>query len=555
MNNELSHSALVILVGFQDQDNLGLRYLISSVKEAGFDAEIVTYQSNPKPLVELVLQRKPEVVGFSLIFQYMAPDFCRVIEALRDAGVTAHITMGGHYPSFDHGEVLRRIPGLDSIVRFEGEPTLVELMQKLQKGEDWREIKGIVFRRRDEVVATCLRPSVEDLDTLPWPYRDDIDYQTHELPTASVLGSRGCPWDCSFCSIRPFYEAQEGPLRRLRRPEAIVEEIVSIHNQRRVPVFLFQDDDFLAGGQRAREWACKIADGLLDRGLGGKVVFKISCRSDEIKEDCMKRLIAGGLTHVYMGVENGDPQGLINMSKRIKPEQHLEAGRILKGLGLSFDFGFMLLDPYSTFQMVRNNIDFLETFVGDGWAVASFCRMLPYAGTPLKAKLESENRLLGTPFEPDYRFLDPKLDLFYDWMLETFHERNFTNRGLCHVLKSLLFEARLRLPSHQVFGEFEVSYVQHLTAICNGLAIYTLRSAVDHIESTSIDELRRNPAFLKQLSQHERYEEERLLEQVVDFYWNMRQQRAKLPGPDQLETVGGFENSWTHAETDAMVAS
>lgn len=556
MPNEKTDSALVLLVGFQDQDNLGLRYLMSSVKQAGFDAEIVTFQSDPKELVEIALQKRPDVIGLSLIFQYMAPEFCRVIEALRAAGVNAHITMGGHYPSFDHGEVLRRIPGLDSIVRFEGEPTLVELMQKLRRNEDWRTVKGIAFRRNEEVVSTCLRPSVEDLDTLPWPYREDIDYQSHELPTASVLGSRGCPWDCSFCSIRPFYEAQEGPLRRLRKPHAIVEEVASIYKHRNVPVFLFQDDDFLAGGQRAREWACSIADGLIEKGLQGKAVFKISCRSDEIREDCMKRLIAGGLTHVYMGVENGDPQGLINMSKRIKPEQHLEAGKVLKRLGLSFDFGFMLLDPYSTFQMVRNNIDFLETFVGDGWAIASFCRMLPYAGTPLKSKLEEEKRLLGTPFEPDYKFLDPKLDLFYDWMLETFHERNFTNRGLCHVLKSLLFEARLRLPSYQFFSEFDVAYVQHLTSICNGLAIYTLRTAVDHIEHTPIERLHSETSFLKELTRHERYEEERLLEEVVDFYWTMKQQKhAEQPETSGIETVGGFENSWTHAESNALVAS
>lgn len=439
-------SSSILLVGFQDQDNLGLRYLMSSVRQAGFGAEIATYQSNPAPLVERVLQERPDVVGFSLIFQYMAPDFGRVIRALRDAGVTAHITMGGHYPSFDYAEVLRRIPEVDSIVRFEGEPTLVELMTKLDAGEDWHTIQGLAYRAGDEgCVANPLRPSVKDLDTLPWPDREDIDYSAHDLPTASMLGSRGCPWDCSFCSIRPFYEAQEGALRRLRDPQAVVAEMCALHRERGVPVFLFQDDDFLGGGKRARDWACAIADGLRREGLAGKVAFKVSCRSDEIHEDCMQRMIAGGLTHVYMGVENGDPQGLINMSKRIKPEQHLRAGKILKDLGLSFDFGFMLLDPYSTFGMVRNNIDFLEEFVGDGWAVASFCRMLPYAGTPVKKKLEAEGRLLGTPFEPDYRFLDPKLDLFYDWLLETFHTRNFTNRGLCHILKSLLFEARLRL--------------------------------------------------------------------------------------------------------------
>ncbi len=548
MASQTSDTTSILLIGFQDQDNLGLRYLMSSVQQAGFRAQIVTYQANPMPLVELMHRERPDIIGFSLIFQYMAPDFGQVIQALRESGVTAHITMGGHYPSFDYAEVLQRVPGLDSIVRFEGEPTLVELMEKIRAGEDWRTVQGIAFRSGDDIVATPLRPSVADLDTLPWPYRDDIDYHAHELPTASVLGSRGCPWDCSFCSIRPFYEAQEGPLRRMRRPEAIVAEIAAIHRERGVPVFLFQDDDFLGGGRRAREWACAIAEGLIQGGLAGKVAFKVSCRSDEIDPDCLRQLIGGGLTHIYMGVENGDAQGLINMSKRIKPEQHLRAGRILKELGLSFDFGFMLLDPYSTFDMVRNNISFLETFVGDGWAVASFCRMLPYAGTPVKAKLEREGRLLGTAFEPDYRFLDPKLDIFYDWMLETFHERNFTNRGLCHILKSMLFEARLRLPEHQCFDDFDRSYVQHLTAVCNGLACYTLRTAVDYLVATPLDTIQHDRSFLQQLTRHEHAEEARLLREVVDFYWSVRQRRELRSNDKALQMVGGFERSWTLAE-------
>jgi anaerobic magnesium-protoporphyrin IX monomethyl ester cyclase len=78
------------------------------------------------------------------------------------------------------------------------------------------------------------------------------------------------------------------------------------------------------------------------------------------------------------------------MSKRLKPDTHLRAGRILKEAGLSFDFGFMLLDPYSTFRSIRQNIDFLEEFIGDGWAVAPFCRMLPYAGTPIERRLRRD---------------------------------------------------------------------------------------------------------------------------------------------------------------------
>lgn len=313
-------------------------------------------------------------------------------------------------------------------------------------------------------------------------------------------------------------------------------------------MFLFQDDDFLAGGARARDWAGRIADGLAERGLAGQVAFKMSCRSDEIHSDSIERLLAGGLTHVYMGVENGDPQGLLNMSKRITPDQHLRAGQILKSQGVSFDFGFMLLDPYSTFDMVRTNVDFLEEFVGDGWAVASFCRMLPYAGTPVKAKLETEGRLRGTVFEPDYNFLDPKLDIFYEWMLETFHERNFTNRGLCHILKSLLFESRLRLANRNCFTEFERSYAHHLTAVANGLAFYTLRAAIDHLEAASLSTLERDRSYLRELTRHEHSEEQRLLGEVVEFYWSLQQRRRDSSSTDGLRMAGGFEKSWTNAE-------
>ena len=68
------------------------------------------------------------------------------------------------------------------------------------------------------------------------------------MPTAAVLGSRGCPWNCSFCSIRPFYEAQGGALRRLRDPDAVVAEMRALHVERGVAVSVL---DYLRGVERA----------------------------------------------------------------------------------------------------------------------------------------------------------------------------------------------------------------------------------------------------------------------------------------------------------------
>ena len=102
----------VLLVGFQDQDNLGLRYLCAAVRAAGHEPDILTFDADPKSLIARARETDPDVIGLSLIFQYMTPKFADVIAAVRAAGIRAHITLGGHYPSFDHKPVLQLIPGL-----------------------------------------------------------------------------------------------------------------------------------------------------------------------------------------------------------------------------------------------------------------------------------------------------------------------------------------------------------------------------------------------------------------------------------------------------------
>src|SRR6516225_1023781 len=126
--------ARVLLVGFQDQDNLGLRYLASSLRAAGHEARIESFGPDEAPLVTVARAWQPDVVGFSLIFQFMAPEFGQVIAALRSAGIGAHFTMGGHYASFAPETLLELMPELDSVVRFEGEHTIVELATAIAAG-------------------------------------------------------------------------------------------------------------------------------------------------------------------------------------------------------------------------------------------------------------------------------------------------------------------------------------------------------------------------------------------------------------------------------------
>jgi radical SAM superfamily enzyme YgiQ (UPF0313 family) len=420
--------------------------------------------------------------------------------------------MGGHYASFEPRALLEAIPALDSVVRFEGEDTLLELVERVARRAPWGDVCGIALRGADGVALTPARPGRRDLDEPPWPDRDNIRYERQRLPTASVLGGRGCPWRCSFCSIITFYEGNGTKGRRRRDPMRVVDELEYLHRERGVRVILWQDDDFLAGGRAGVAWAHAIAHECVRRGLLDGLRWKISCRSDEIREEVLRPLVDAGLTHIYMGVESGDPDGLKTFNKHLTPDVHRRAGEVLRQLDLSFDFGFMLLEPWSTVGSVRSNLAFLRDFAGDGATTVTFCRTLPYAGTPLEERLKREGRLAERDFNADYRFLDPRLDVLYDWTLDAFAERNFTAAGTANMLRLLLFEAHLRLPDRPVDAEFR-DRARALASVSNHTLLDTLESAVDYLVSTAGVE--RGDPVLAALAAYHAAEDDRLRDDLA----------------------------------------
>ena len=209
----------VLLVGYQDQGNLGMGYLASVLDEHGHSVELIDVRDGPEAVAARVRESQPLVVGFSLIFQFFLPQFRDVAALLRAQGVTAHFTIGGHYASLCPDEVLAQMPELDSVARYEGEATLVDLVEHLASGRDWHEVRGLAFFGAGEDRAMAESPPrelVQDLDTLPFPYRPYDPELILGFKTMPLLASRGCARRCSFCSIHTFYRTAPGKVVRIR---------------------------------------------------------------------------------------------------------------------------------------------------------------------------------------------------------------------------------------------------------------------------------------------------------------------------------------------------
>jgi len=433
----------VVLVGFRRAGNLGLGYLASTLRARGYRVELLEFESDPETILAAVRRLDPILVGFSLIFQFYVYRYAVLIRRLRGQGVAAHFTMGGHFPTLSSAHTLELVPELDSVVRFEGELTLLELVDALSLGQDWRAIAGLAWRNGTEVVATPLRPLLHDLDELPYPDRSVEPPMTLGRRVVQMLASRGCIRTCSFCSIHMFYRSAPGKVVRTRRPAEVAREMRHLYDAHGATVFSFQDDDFPVFGRVWQRWTRELIEELYRHDLPGRVIWKINARADAIDADLFAEMREAGLYYVYMGLESGSEEGLVALNKSITVEQNLRAVETLKRLGLIFDFGFMLLDPSSSFASILQNVAFLRRIVGDGYMAAEFCRMIPYDGTPIKEQLAAEGRLRGDVCNPDYDFLDPRLAEFYVAVNELL---NMT--GWIHGLRAL--SPQLKYAWHEV---------------------------------------------------------------------------------------------------------
>jgi radical SAM superfamily enzyme YgiQ (UPF0313 family) len=449
----------VVLIGFQRHSNLGIGYLAAALKNCGYKVEVFDFEADRSTILSAVRDLEPILVGFSLIFQSYIDWFGSLIRYLRDNDITCHFTMGGHFPSLSYERTLKLLPELDSVVRFEGEETLLELTDFLTTGKDWRNVAGLAYRDGETFVASQMRHLVENLDSLPYPVRTFGKDAVLGRNMTSILASRGCARTCSFCSIHMFYRTAPGKVVRTRQPAEVAKEMRFLLDEHGISIFLFQDDDFPLFGPVWRRWTREFLNELDRNQLIGRVVWKINCRADAVDEQLFTEMKSAGLYVVYMGLESGTDEGLKTLHKQITVQQNLRAVEILKQIGIIFEYGFMLLDPSSTFESVRANIAFLRAIVGDGSAGATFGRMVPYDGTPIKDDLQRSGRLKGDVCKPDYDFLDPRLTNFYAALTRIINVTGWTH-------------AHPSLSHHLNFAWDEVAIIEHLFPEIPGLPTY-----------------------------------------------------------------------------------
>jgi len=508
----------VLLVGFEDQENLGLRSIAAYLNHAGVRVSIAPCQKlTRQELLARIFRARPKIVGFSLIFQRMLPDFSDLIAYLRKKGIKAHFTIGGHYPTFEYQRILDEIPGLDTVIRHEGEITLLELTERLNKPEDWDNIKGLVYRKNGTIAVNPSRPLIANLDSLPSVIRSRNPERHRGIGICSLSSSRGCYYNCCFCSIQEFYREPKGPKRRSRSARNVVKEMDNLFHEFGIRVFIFQDDDWFMKGQQHQKFIIDFLDELNIRGLDDQILWRISCRIDDLDASLLRRMQRAGLISVYLGIESGSDAGLKTFNKHYCVEDVYNAISMLEDIGMPYEYGFMILEPDSTMATVRENIEFLKWIAEEGASLANFCKMAPYAGTPIARRLHEESRIRGSAASPEYSFLDPRLNFLQFFISKTFNFRNFSNSGLVEQLRFAKFDCYLlqKFYANQFDIQLYEDTIKDLITRCNTTALETLSMATRFIEEHTEEEIISNWTMLEHLREKEQSAEV-LIGQTLD---------------------------------------
>jgi len=423
----------VLFIASHVADHHGIGYMRALLSREGFNTSVIDLRKGKRAILRNIQQSEPRLIGFSFIFQSNFRQFTELISYLRGEGVICHFTAGGHYASLKYEELFTKVPMLDSIVRFEGEYTILELAKCIYSGSDWKKTDGLVYMNAGKLVVNTPRKAEKDLDKFPVFIRPRLKKMTSNIKFATILAGRGCSHNCSFCNTSEYYRQMAGPTKRNRRPEMVVDEMFDLYNNRQCSVFMFDDDDFPVTSGDNNSWILQFCDSLRNKRLIRKVIWKINCRPDEIDEKNFRLMKEHGLFHVFIGIEDGTEEGLRKLNKKTSVEQNIKNINILKELGIGFDFGFMLFQPETTFDSLNKNLIFLQNICGDGYTPLTFLKLLPLYETRVEKELLKEGRLKAGNYGNDYSFLEKSLDDYYSFVMSCLHDCLTGNNGFVNV--------------------------------------------------------------------------------------------------------------------------
>ncbi len=338
---------------------IGLLYLAGMLLKHGIDVRVVDGCLEGKPaIVRALEEHAPAYVGITSL----TPGRIRAVEIadlVKTFNPNIRVIMGGVHPTIMCQQMMEHYRAIDYIVLGEGEQACLEIV----KGNDPEHIRGIVYRRGDQIIKTSQRKYVANLDEIPFPAWHLVDLNKYpaigrgtinginlrKVPRISVIFSRGCTGHCDFCSTWWIWRGW-----RHRSAKNMADELELLYRDFGIRHFTFADDAMTVD----RQATIDLCDEIITRKLN--MVFHVTTRTDCVDEVMVRKLKEAGCYKIAFGIETGSPLLLDRMGKANDVETSGKAIRLAKEAGIEVTALMIVGNVGETWDTIKQSMDFLK---------------------------------------------------------------------------------------------------------------------------------------------------------------------------------------------------
>ena len=312
------------------------------------------------------------------------------------SGLKCKVVVGGAHTSILPAKTLEECENIDIVAIGEGEDSLLEIVS----GKELEKIEGIGFRKNKKIIINLRRKPREDLDSLPFPAYDLLPLDKYwspgirRYPFATIVTSRGCPFNCIFC-VNHLVSSKKF---RARSPENVLKEIDLLVKEYGIKEINVLDDNFTLLLGRAKE----ICNGLIKRNYDLILKTGNGIRADKIDEELISLMKKAGFYLLAFGIESGNKEILKIINKGETLEQIEEAIKLCKKYKILTEGFFILGNLGETEGTMQDTINFAKKLDLD---IAQFQAFIPFPGSKFYNEIKKNGEIFSKNWE-DYNAFD-----------------------------------------------------------------------------------------------------------------------------------------------------
>ncbi|MGD0449789.1 MAG: radical SAM protein [Candidatus Bathyarchaeia archaeon] len=357
---------------------LGLMYIAAVLEKSAYKTEILeafmTEDSFKKEgntisvgmpsdqIKQKIKEQKPDIVGIAGPFTCQIEHALEISSLAKDVDSSILTVVGGPHVTVMPKEFLDVAKNVDIAVIGEGEYSMLEIAKHFEGKKQLQEILGIAYRQNGEVIVNSSRPFITNLDELPYPAYDHVNmeqylspkkigYRSFQNRAISMITSRGCPYNCCFCSVH----LHMGREFRAHTANYVLNHIQYVTEKFKVKNIFFEDDNLTFDLARFEA----ICDGLIEKKIKIGWETPNGVRADCLNLNLLQKMKKSGCQSVFFGVESGDQQILSNViCKSLDLNRVLEVAKISKEIGLKTGGFYIIGFPGEKKENMQRTVDF-----------------------------------------------------------------------------------------------------------------------------------------------------------------------------------------------------